>query len=49
MAAYRGEAAGLRDELYCQLMKQASGNPSEVGEQLGWELLAACAQMYPPR
>lgn len=38
----------LRDELYCQVMKQLSGNPSLASSQQGWILLHAMVSSFPP-
>lgn len=39
---------GLRDEIFCQLAKQTTNNPSSDSEEHGWELLAACAACFMP-
>jgi hypothetical protein len=39
---------GLRDEVFCQLAKQTTNNPSSDSEEHGWELLAACAACFMP-
>jgi len=39
----------LRDELYCQLLKQISNNPREKSLQKGWELLALAAGCVQPQ
>ena len=33
----------LLDELFCQLVKQTSGNPNFESERRGWQILAACS------
>jgi hypothetical protein len=38
----------LRDELFCQIMKQVSGNPSKSREVRGWQLMATCSALFPP-
>ena len=38
----------LRDEVYCQLVKQTRNNPSEENTLRGWQLMAICAGTYPP-
>lgn len=43
-----GEHQLLIDELYCQLVKQTSGNPNYESERRGWQLLACCAAQFLP-
>jgi hypothetical protein len=38
----------LQTEVYTQLMKQLSDNPSEASKRLGWQLLALVLQCFPP-
>ena len=38
----------LQTEVYTQLMKQLSANPSEASKRLGWQLLALVLQCFPP-
>ena len=38
----------LRDELYLQLCKQTTSNPSSKSEEAGWELIAICVTFFPP-
>lgn len=38
----------LRDEIFCQLIKQTRCNPSADNTLKGWQLLAICAGTYPP-
>ncbi|KAF7984269.1 hypothetical protein HWV62_16118 [Athelia sp. TMB] len=38
----------LRDEIYCQLMKQLSGNPSQDGVFKGWQMLCVLLITFPP-
>ncbi|RDB25243.1 Rho GTPase-activating protein 39 [Hypsizygus marmoreus] len=38
----------LRDEIYCQLMKQLTGNPSTESVFKGWQLLCVLLITFPP-
>ena len=39
---------GLRDELYCQLMKQLSANPKADSIAKGWQVMCMCVSTFPP-
>ncbi|KAI0823706.1 hypothetical protein BC628DRAFT_499041 [Trametes gibbosa] len=38
----------LRDEIYCQVMKQLNGNPSKDSVFKGWQLLCVLLVTFPP-
>jgi len=38
----------LRDEIYCQLCKQLTFNPSEESTYKGWDLFCLCIDYFPP-
>ncbi|GMH75701.1 hypothetical protein TrLO_g553 [Triparma laevis f. longispina] len=38
----------LIDEVFCQLVKQTSGNPNFESERRGWQMLTACAAKFVP-
>eukprot|EP01134_Creolimax_fragrantissima_P008408 CFRG8408T1 len=39
---------GLRDEVYCQVMKQLTKNFDGESRRKGWQFMQACVQCFPP-
>jgi len=38
----------VRDEIYCQLVKQTNKNPSQESVKKGWQLMSVCAGSFSP-
>lgn len=46
--AYGIERPELRDEIFCQLIRQVTDNPSEEAIMRGWHFLTLCTIAFPP-
>lgn len=46
--AYGLERTELRDEIYCQIIRQLTGNPKLEQVVRGWHLLCLCVVAFPP-
>lgn len=42
------DKAPLRDEIFCQLCKQVTENPTQESTEAGWKLIVLCSASFPP-
>jgi hypothetical protein len=48
VGCYARNAPSMRDELYCQLMRLLTRNPSTASSRRLWSFLSCCLSCFPP-
>jgi len=48
VVGYCLEQEELRDEIYCQLMRQSTNNPNPEEQERAWWMLCVCCSSFPP-